>query len=111
MSEANVIMDGVKITLDKERVLLLDLNGMIEFEEETGMELLNGFDTTAMNTKQLRLFLSLCFKCDDPEMTPEKAGKLINLGNISRIMDALNQLLDKAMPGSDGEEGQEKQSP
>lgn len=84
----NSIRGPVRITLDRERTLLLDGNAMVEVEDILGEE----FDLAKIfegGAKKLRALLYVGLKKDDPELTLEKAGELYFPTDVGKIMDAI----------------------
>jgi len=97
----------VRIELDKSRTLLLDLNGMVAFEEVTGKNL---FDkevaeslSKEIHPKDLRALLWACLMHEDEELTEKQVGHLISIGNIMEVTQKVTEAYSAAMPESKGE--------
>lgn len=88
----------VKITLDKERTLKLDLNAMVAFEEATGKSLVGGFDSGSMTPRDLRAMLWACLIHEDDELTEKQVGALVTADNMLDIASKLNDAFEVAMP-------------
>ncbi|MHB1042367.1 MAG: GTA-gp10 family protein [Eubacteriales bacterium] len=107
----NPTIKTVKIKLDKERNLLLDLNGMAEFEEVTGQNLMSGIDFKEMKMKDFRALVWACLIHEDEKLTTKQVGKMITSGNIAEASDLITQALNLAMPKPDGEQPPLPKSP
>ena len=100
----NKAKPGVKITLDKERTLKLDLNAMVAFEEATGKSIMGGkFTGKDMTPRDLRAMLWACLLHEDEELTLKQVGSWITVGNLMEVTGKLNEAFDVAMPKSGGE--------
>lgn len=96
---------GVKVTLDKERTLLLNLNAMVSFEEVTGVSLMKGtFKSSNMTPKDLRAMLWACLVHEDDTLTLEQVGSLVTVGNLMEITAKLNEAFEVAMPEKGGKQ-------
>ena len=96
---------GVKITLDKERTLKLDLNAMVSFEEATGKSLMSGtFKSSKMTPRQLRAMLWACLKHEDADLTEEQVGSWITVSNLMEVTGKLNEAFEVAMPEGEGKQ-------
>lgn len=85
---ANPYRGEVKITLDRERTLLINGNAMVEAEEILGQQ----FDLTKifeLGARGLRALLYVGLKKEDPTLTIEGAGELFVLSDQGRIMEAI----------------------
>lgn len=87
----------VRITLDRDRTLILDLNAMCDFEEVTGKNMLKGMETE-FSSLDLRALLWACLKHDDEELTLEQVGGMIHGGNMESISEQLMDAWLSAMP-------------
>lgn len=108
------ISPTVKVTLDKERNLLMDLNAMVAFEDATGKSMLNMETWKSLSAKDIRALLWACLIHEDKILTIEQVGKMIHAGNINEIQGKLNGTWGNAMPESDGSTGnppEESRSP
>lgn len=102
----NKAKPGVKIILDKERTLKLDLNAMVAFEEASGKNLLDGsFQSSSMSPKDLRTMLWACLVHEDDALTEKQVGSWITVSNMVEIASKLNEAFEVAMPESEGKEG------
>lgn len=89
----------VKIMLDKERILCLDLNAMCEFEIVTGKNLFDGsFRGDDLSARDMRALLWSCLLGDDPTLTLKQVGSMISIDNMSEVASRLNEAYDVAVP-------------
>lgn len=95
---------GAKITLDKERNLLLDLNAMAAFEETAGKSLMNGAGLKEMGMRDFRALLWACLIHEDESLTIKQVGSLVHAGNLVEISGAIEQAFTKAMPEPEGDQ-------
>lgn len=96
---------GVKIILDKERTLKLDLNAMVAFEEATGKSFAEGsFERGEMSPRDLRAILWACLIHEDETLTEKQAGSLVTVGNMVEVASKLNEAFEVALPEREGGE-------
>jgi len=101
----NKAKPGVKITLDKERTLKLDLNAMAAFEEATGKSLMDGkFHGSNMTPKDLRAMLWACLLHEDETVTEKQVGSWVTVTNLMEVTGKLNEAFEVDMPESEGKE-------
>lgn len=93
---------SAKITLDKERNLLLDMNAMAEFEKETGKSLMNGASLKEMSAGDFRALLWACLVHEDESLTVKQVGSLVHAGNLAGVSNAIVQAFEAAMPEPEG---------
>lgn len=99
------INPGVKITLDKERTLLLDLNAMAAYEEVTGKSLFKGIDIANMGATELRALLWACLVHEEESLTLKQVGAWINATNMVNLAKTLDSAAVNAIPQKqDGDE-------
>lgn len=102
---------GVKIMLDKERELRFDLNAL-EVLEDQGISLdkaFEGLEKQSMKMCKALLYASLAHEEEGNEsFTPKFVGQIIGFGDFQRAFEKLSEALAKAMPESEGDEGNEK---
>lgn len=100
--EVMKIRPAMPIMLDKERHLLLDLNAMVAFQEETGKNLFDASVTKALKTsfgpKELRVLLWACLLHEDENLTLKQVGSWLHIGNMDGIADKLMLAWSAAMP-------------
>jgi hypothetical protein len=99
MSKTN---PGIKIVLDKERTLLLDLNAMVSYEEVTGKSLFNA-DDKSMGARELRAYLWACLIHEDESLTLKQVGSWINTDNMAEVAQRLTEARNEAVPETTGE--------
>lgn len=96
------LVPTVKITLDSERTLRLDLNAFCDFEAKTGKNLMHGIDPTQMMISDLRALLWACLVQEDVTLKLEEVGKMVGIENAAEITAALFSLFKRSMPEADG---------
>lgn len=95
----NKARPDVVINLDKPRVLRLDLNAMVIYEELTGRSLFDGsFSGANLSAKDMRSMLFACLLHDDPTLTLEVVGSLISVDNMTDVASKLNETFEVAIP-------------
>ena len=105
VKNTNKAKPGVRITLDKERTLLFDLNAMVAFEEAAGKGLFDGsFDYNDMSLKEIRAMLWVCLLHEDDSLTVKQVGSWVTVSNMVKITSQLTKAFEVAMPESEGEE-------
>lgn len=82
----------VSITLDRERLLKLDLNAMAKFEELTGKSLFS-IGEQINSATNIRALIFACLKSAKEEITLEELGELIDYHNVSILHEKLNELM------------------
>jgi hypothetical protein len=92
------IIAPVAIKLDKERRLRLTLNGMVKFRQETGKDLLKGFDMDDMSADDIRALLWACLVWEDKDLTLEDVGDMIDMRNMPAVIKALTSSVFAAFP-------------
>lgn len=97
------IAPTVKVELDKERNLFMDLNAMVAFEDKTGKSMLSMADLSSLTAKDIRAMLWACLIHEDETLTVEQVGKMIHTGNMNEINEKLNEAWGDAIP--EAEEG------
>lgn len=94
----------VKIMLDKERTLRLDLNAMVEFEEMTGKSLISGVNMQDLAIKDIRILLWACLMHEDEDLTLKQVGAMFSIENMEEIGSILEKAFATAMPASKGKQ-------
>jgi hypothetical protein len=88
----------VAITLDKERHLKLNLNGMVKFRHATGKDLLKGFDMDEMSSDDIRALLWVCLVWEDENLSLDDVGAMIDMRNMASVIKALASSVFNAFP-------------
>jgi hypothetical protein len=100
----------VKIMLDKERTLLLDLNAFAELEEvyESVDDALDGLQKGKIKAVRAILWAGLVH--EDEELTQKDVGKLIGFSNLQEISAKINEAFSIHMsdPEPEDESGEEQ---
>lgn len=84
----------IAITLDKVRHLRLDFNALTRVEEETGLNMLAGFNAGEITPKQFRGVVWALLAHEDDSLTPEKVGTYLHIGNMNDIATALAKVVN-----------------
>jgi hypothetical protein len=94
----NVREKGVKITLDKERTLLFDLNALCELEEAFGTidEAFKKLEKISM--KGIRKLLHAALIHEDESLTEKEVGRLIDLNNIKYVAEKIQEAFNASTP-------------
>lgn len=95
---ADIRPKPVKITLDKERTLLFDLNAFACLEEEYG-SIDEALDALAKGkVKALRAIVWAGLQHEDDSLTVKDVGKFLTLADLQRVAEAVNEALTQALP-------------
>jgi hypothetical protein len=91
----------IPIQLDKERHLKFDLNSFAELEELYG-NINTAFEAMQKGSiKAIRAMLWCGLIHEDKSLTLEQVGKMVHLGNMNEVMNAITQAIYEAMPEVD----------
>jgi hypothetical protein len=104
----NQVKPFVKVMLDKERNLVLDMTAMIAFEEATGKSWLKG--EVNLNSMKLKDFCTLLWSMlltDDPSLTLQQVITLSDLNTVKRLTPPITQAINLALK----DEEQKEKSP
>lgn len=94
------MVPSVKIQLDKERTLILDMTAMQDFEQEIGKSIFH-INLEEFAVKDLVAIVWACLLHEDESLTPRQVGRMIYPGNIPEISEKINDLMTKSMPEPD----------
>ncbi|MEM3453497.1 MAG: hypothetical protein QW835_07745 [Candidatus Hadarchaeum sp.] len=99
----SVTVPLIEIKLDKVRHLRLDFNALAKAEEVTGKSFLTseGLSWATTSAKGLRALIWACLLHEDPDLTLEEVGGLLNYANVPQITAALSKLWEKSVPESE----------
>lgn len=94
------MIDGVKLTLKgKEYDLVFTMTALIDYEQLTGMNALTeNIIKETIGLKQIREFLYVILKQENPELTIEDCGNLVEVHRIGDVMKAIIQAFNLGMP-------------
>lgn len=92
---------SITINLDKERHLKFDLNAFAELEEiygdfETAMN-----EMTKGSVKAVRAILWAGLVHEDETLTIKQVGSMIDMSNISYVVEIISKAISEAMPKVD----------
>jgi len=106
------ITPTVTVNLDKERHLRYDLNALVDIEEATGKPLSEIFtDTANMSMKNFRILLWAGLKSEDPALTREQLGAMIDVSIFAELKDAIGQAVFASQPDQATGEPKNEESP
>ena len=88
----------IKIMLDKERTLKLDLNAMVAFEEAIGRSLFDFGKGEKLDARCLRALLWACLLHEDETLTEKQVGAWISTDNMAAIDAKLEEVSSASMP-------------
>lgn len=91
------LVPSVKVTLDKERCLRLDLNAMVSYEQASG-ESITTFGGEKPTALQIRALLWASLLHDDGDLRIEDVGAMVHAANLSEIATALGEVLRRSVP-------------
>ena len=80
--------EGVKIVLDKERILKINLNTMVRFESVVGK---GNFDSSFEHVRAM-IWASLCD--EDTDITLDYVGSIIPLKRLPEVAEALKTVFE-----------------
>jgi hypothetical protein len=89
----------IKITLDRERVMRMDMNALATFNETTGKELFSVFVPGAEpSTSMIRAVVHALLSTDDPSLTLHQAGALINVMQLPELLEKMTAVVIAGAP-------------
>ena len=88
----------VTVKLDRERHLRLTLKGMVEYERLTGKNFLKGFNFQELTLEDTAGILWACLLHEDKELTFDDVLCMIDLENITVVMEALADCINQSLP-------------
>ena len=91
----------VKIVLDKERTLKLDLNAMAAYEEATGKSMFKAFNPDELGARELRALLWACLIHEDESLTLKQVGSFITADNMNGVAARIGEAFKSAMPAAE----------
>ena len=97
----------VTVQLDRKRQLKLTLRGMLAYEQQTGKNLLKGFDIKSMTMADFTALMWACLIYEDKELTYEAFLDMVDVGDIATLTDAVSQCIVESFP----DKGESKGAP
>jgi len=90
--------NSIIIELDRPRRIIFNLNALAELEEvyDTFQGAVEKIQKGSFSAIRALLYAGL--KEDDPEITLDTAGSLVDLGNLEGIVSRLTKALESALP-------------
>jgi hypothetical protein len=96
------LVPGVEIELDRVRRVRFTLNTIINLEDKFGQPFAEIFPgERAYTFRETRTILTEALRDDDPEITEEAAGKLMDMRTLPIITEAFGRALSASMPEPD----------
>lgn len=86
---------NIKIKLDRERSLKYDLNSMCIIDEHGGMD-----EAKLSSPAGLRLMLYAGLVHEDPDLTLEQVGAMVDIRQLEEISEAVGKALNRDMAPS-----------
>ncbi len=71
----------------------MDLNALYDFEEETGKSFFAQEDMGDLRAKDYRALIWSCLRKEDPSITLEQVGALIDMSNFREIVETVTKLM------------------
>ena len=91
----------VKLTLDREREIVYDLNAICSFEDVAGgQSVIDALRNLTMRNVRALIWAGLL--ADDPELTLQEAGALIRFTDIATVTAALQDALRSDLAQAEG---------
>jgi hypothetical protein len=84
----------MKITLDRERNLKLNMNSMRYFEEITGDSLFKIGEN--FSATHLQALVYACLRHEDKELTLEQVGDMIDMDNMQEVSEAIGEMMNNS---------------
>ena len=82
-----------KITLDKERTMIMDLNALEAFEDATGKRVQDIGENPGV--KDLKYLVWSCLIHEDEKLKPSDVGKWIHPNNMEKVAAKISDMLEK----------------
>lgn len=88
----------ITVMLDRERQIIFDLNALIFIEQEFGIDTTQAGALNLKGLSDLRRFLWVGLRHDDPDLTEEQVGHLVTMQNLGAVGLAVRVGLGMALP-------------
>ncbi len=82
----------MKISLDRERMLKLNMNTMRKFEEISGASLFKIGEN--FSATQLQILIFCCLSHEDKDLTLDSVGDMIDMSNMTYVSECVTELMD-----------------
>ena len=92
---SNVYRGLVEIELDKTRQIRFTLNALAELEDKLGVSL-SELEGLNMGVKQIRTFLWAGLLHEEPELSEQAVGNMVDFDNIEYINEKINEAFQRA---------------
>jgi hypothetical protein len=111
-SAEDILVKPFKITLDKERNLLYDMNAFIELEQRFG-SVENALEELGKkaNLKSVRTILWAGLVHEDENLQEKDVFRGVSLGSLQDITEILMTAIEQSMPKNDGKNVQKATQP
>ena len=95
---SNPVRRGVLIQLDRPRTLLFTLTSLVRLEETLGQNVLEDdfWKNLKMTLKEVRVLVWSALLHEDPELTLEEAGNLVEIHRMGEVVEALSLAYEKS---------------
>jgi hypothetical protein len=91
--------EGVPIELDRVRHLRYDFNALSILEERTDFSFLGGEGQwIPKSISEITFFVWAGLIWDDPELTEEQVGHMLDTSNITEVLEAVNKAIGGETP-------------
>lgn len=89
----------------KTRALRLTLHSLVVLKKDLGIDLMKNPQAAleGIAIEQIEGFLWAFLRHEDPDLTPEQVGEMVDITDIPRIVDKIGELFDIALPDKDSE--------
>ncbi|MED4840395.1 hypothetical protein P9695_08755 [Weizmannia sp. CD-2023] len=85
----------VEVELDKVRHIRYTMNALAEIEDKLGYGLAD-LDGKQLKIKEVRVILWAGLIHEDPELTEEQVGDMIDLGNMQYVQGKMSEAFEQA---------------
>jgi hypothetical protein len=93
---------GVLLDLDKPRRLRYDLSALADIEEKMGIDSVYEFFEKPLNFRTIRTVVWAGLLHEDPTLTEQDVGRMVDGENYQVVYDATLQALASAFPQGNG---------
>lgn len=84
---------NVTIELDRPRALRVNLGSLARAEELTGRHLLTEAGWKGLSARDILALLFAFLSADDPELTQEQLGELVDVSDMDLIVEAIEEVM------------------
>lgn len=95
---SSITPEGTIMLPDGEYTIRIDFNALAEVEEITGKNMMDASAFQSLSAKGIRTILWVFIKQRHPEVTIEKVGANLSMGNMAYVLQTITKVWLKAMP-------------